>query len=97
MGIETTRILKCDHCKQTQDDIIALAELKTLPSGMYFDRQGVESAYGWLALHPEHLCTSGMGHNQIPTQSIVLCSSCRGEFQKWLARGASAGPAKEGA
>jgi hypothetical protein len=84
MGCETTRILKCDHCKQTQDDIIARAELKTLPSGLCFNRQGVETAYGWLALHPEHLSTSGMFHNQMPTEAIVLCSSCRGEFQKWL-------------
>jgi hypothetical protein len=44
--------------------------------------------YGWVALHPEHLTTSGLGHNVVSLMgTVVFCPQCLGKFPILTAKG----------
>ncbi len=84
--INVMREFRCDRCQRTPEEIIAAEKPDfELPPGMFFDERSIRSRYGWIALHPEHLTDSGMAHNQLPTESIVLCASCSEAFADFLA------------
>jgi hypothetical protein len=72
MPITDVITLTCDRC------------------GNWCVSRGNEDAYGWLGLQPEHLhgrfVDIAMGHNELPTQTIVLCNRCRQEFKTFVER-----------
>lgn len=72
MGIKrtTTTEVACDLCGGTP------------PTGEVNAAQSYDAKmYGWVALQPHHLCTSGLGHNVVAGMTpIVICSCCLNRF-----------------
>ena len=74
MGVKTTIDIQCDVCERIPRPPTDTE--KEISRGTFAYRVDDSDQYGWLGLHPEHLTLNGMGHNSIPSDTIILCPNC---------------------